>query len=50
MKFALKQIELMSLVNDNRSRSLEYMKEQKKAIFKKDNDERIEKHEKVIEK
>jgi hypothetical protein len=40
----------MSLVNDNRSQSLEYMKEQKKVILKKDDDERIEKCEEVIEK
>ncbi len=51
MKFALKDVELMSLVIDDRIQSLQYTKEQKKAILKKeDNDERIEKHEEVIEK
>ncbi len=51
MKFALKDVELMSLVTDDRIRSLQYTKEQKKAILKKeDDDERIERREEVIEK
>jgi len=50
MMFALKQIELMRLVNDDRIQSFSYMKEQKKIIFEKNKEVRIEKHEKVIEK
>ncbi len=50
MTFALRQIELMRLVNDDRIRSLSYTKEQKKTILEKNEEVRIEKHEEVIEK
>ncbi len=50
MTFALRQVELMRLVNDNRIRPLPYTKEQKKAILEKDEEVRIEKREEVIEK
>ncbi len=48
--FALRQIELMRLVNDDQIWSLSYMKEQKKTILEKNEEVRIEKHEEVIEK
>ncbi len=50
MTFALRQVELMRLVNDNRIRSLSYTKEQKKTILEKNKEVRIEKREEVIEK
>ncbi len=50
MTFALRQVELMRLVNDNRIRPLSYTKEQKKTILEKNEEVRIEKHEEVIEK
>ena len=50
MTFALRQIELMKLVNDDWIRSLSYTKEQKKIILEKNEEVRIEKHEEVIEK
>jgi len=50
MTFALRQIELMRLVNDDRIRSLSYTKEQKKTILEKNEEVRIKKHEEVIEK
>ncbi len=48
--FALRQIELMRLVNDDWIRPLSYTKEQKKTILEKNEEVRIEKHEEVIEK
>ncbi len=50
MAFALRQVELMGLVNGNRIRPLSYTKEQKKAILEKNEEVRIEKREEVIEK
>jgi len=50
MTFALRQIELMRLVNDDQIQSLSYMKEQKKTILEKNEEVRIEKREEVIEK
>ncbi len=50
MTFALRQIELMRLVNDDQIQSLLYMKEQKKTILEKNEEVRIEKREEVIEK
>lgn len=51
MGFALKEAGLMSLVNGDRSRPLEYKKEQKDVLLKKDDGEdRIEKREDAIEK
>lgn len=51
MGFALKEAGLMSLVNGDRSRPLEYKKEQKDVLLKKDDGEdRIEKREHAIEK
>ena len=50
MEFALKQVGLMGLVNCDRIRPLPHTEEQKEAILKKDEDERIEKREEAIEK
>lgn len=50
MTFALRQIELMRLVNDDRIQPLSYTKEQKKTILEKNEEVRIEKREEVIEK
>ncbi len=50
MMFALRQVELMRLVNNDRIQPLSYTKEQKKTILEKNEEVRIEKREEVIEK
>ena len=50
MRFALKEVELMSIINNKKTQSIEYIKKQKKTLLKKNDKNRIKRREKIIEK